>query len=853
MLVVGGNVTDGNYERVDLYDPAGGTWTTTGSLNQGRSEHTATLLQDGKVLVAGGYVGYVGPSLATPTAEVYDPALGVWTNTASLNVSRYEQTATMLTNGKVLVVGGYPGTTFIPLNSAELYDPASGSWTNTGALNVARVFHTATLLGNGEILVSGGFGSQGYLASAELYNPAAGTWTLISNAMTTARGYHTATLLPDGKVLVAGGFNGSYLSSAELYDPIAGAWTATSNAMTSSRGYFSATLLPNGLVLAAGGITDTNIQAGADLFNPVSCTWTNAGMLNMARARHTATLLPNGEVLIAGGDGPTFALSVSPTTELYAAAPSPGLGTWTNTGFLNVARFEATQTLLPGGKVLLAGGYSTQGPTNAAELYDPGAGKWSLTGSLATARGNHTATLLPDGNVLVAGGVTTSPFSSSVLTSTELYRSASGQWIEAQSMNQPRAYHTATLLLNGKVLVSGGGNASGNSSFSSAEIYDPTDDTWTVTGSLANARANHTATLLPSGKVLVAGGTSNGVILSSAELYDPATGQWLPTAPMNRGRSYQTATLLASGKVLVAEGLTDDRVASAELYDPVAGTWSMTGDLPDPLAFALHTATLLPNGKVLIVGGYDFVEFATCELYDPITNGWTYTGSLPTGQFYHAATLLLDGRVLIAGGAHTTSASYSSEIYDVGLGFSNSWRPQVGTVTSPLNLGGCLTVGGSGFRGISGGSGGNTQDSPGDYPLAQLRSLESGQTAFLISTNWSANSFVSGPVWRFPPGSAALTVFVNGIPSLSSVINIGVPVPFPAALNAQRVPDGSFQLSLTNSIGATFGLFATTDLALPLTNWTPLGSFTEVSPGFFQFTDSQTGNNPQRFYIARAP
>jgi hypothetical protein len=138
--------------------------------------------------------------------------------------------------------------------------------------------------------------------------------------------------------------------------------------------------------------------------------------------------------------------------------------------------------------------------------------------------------------------------------------------------------------------------------------------------------------------------------------------------------------------------------------------------------------------------------------------------------------------------------------------------------------------------------------------LVQLRSLESGQTSFLLTTNWQTNSFASAPVWGFPPGYALATVFVNGIPSTGSVINISVPVPTATALTGtKRLTNGACQFCFTNSVGALFGVLATTNPALPLSNWTALGGVTEVAPGQFQFTDPQATNTPRRFYRVRSP
>ena len=135
----------------------------------------------------------------------------------------------------------------------------------------------------------------------------------------------------------------------------------------------------------------------------------------------------------------------------------------------------------------------------------------------------------------------------------------------------------------------------------------------------------------------------------------------------------------------------------------------------------------------------------------------------------------------------------------------------------------------------------------------QLRSIESGQTVFLSSTNWSTNSFTSLPVWNFPPGYALATVFVNGIQSTSSIVNISVPNPAVTTLSGAQMTNGSFQLNFTNNVGALFGVLATTNLSLPLTNWTTLGGVMEIAPGRFQFTDPQATNNPQSFYQIFSP
>jgi hypothetical protein len=324
----------------------------------------------------------------------------IFNDTGSLAIAREYHTATLLPNGETLVAGGFNYGTGV-LRSAELYNPASGLWTLTSSLAFPRANSTGTLLPNGNVLVAGGENvlGSGYLASAELYDPESGTWS-ITGRLATERSYHTATLLLNGKVLVVGGvtsFNVT-LASAELYDPVSGIWTATGS-LAIARGNHTATLLPNGKVLVAAGSAGPTILASAELYDPASGTWSVTGRLGAARYHDTATLLPNGKVLVAGG---YYAGSSALTSaELY----DPASGTWSFTGDLVTARGQFTATLLPDGKVLVAAG-SSGGYLASAELYDPASGLWTPTGSLANARANPTATLLPNGRVLVVAGDT---------------------------------------------------------------------------------------------------------------------------------------------------------------------------------------------------------------------------------------------------------------------------------------------------------------------------------------------------------------------------------------------------------------------------------------------------------------
>jgi hypothetical protein len=200
-----------------------------------------------------------------------------------------------------------------------------------------------------------------------------------------------------------------------------------------------------------------------------SQTWSSAGSTSTFRIGHTATLLPNGKVLVVGGVNPISQQEQKATAELY----DPGTGTWSSTGSLAEGRANHTATLLPNGKVLVAGGVSildgspeiSTPLTVSTELYDPGTGSWSLTGSPASGRYRHTATPLPDGKVLVAGGAIL--FESLHTVSAEVYDPGTGTWSSTGSMAVGRTSHTATPLRNGKVMVVGG------SPYPTAELYTP--------------------------------------------------------------------------------------------------------------------------------------------------------------------------------------------------------------------------------------------------------------------------------------------------------------------------------------------------------------------------------------------
>ena len=362
-------------------------------------------------------------------------------------------------------------------------------------------------------------------------------------------------------------------------------------------------------------------------------------------------------------DASNVVASTTSTVNFTVSAGTGGSGKWTTSGNMTTNRNYHTATRLSTGQVLVTGGVggSSALVLDSAELYDPTTGLFSATGSMATVRAQHTATLLQNGKILVTGGYNRTGVSGSIvkLDSAELYDPATGAFTTTGSMTTVRSGHTATLLTNGQVLITGGSNTIGLT-LASAELYDPVTGLFTATGSMTAARALHTATLLTNGQVLITGGSN----LGSAELYDPTTGLFTATGSMTTVRENHTATLLSDGTVLVAGGANNNLVvpeyyASAEIYDPTTGLFTDTGSMAT--AREVHTATLLPSGKVLIVGGYNDISTAisSAELYDPGTGLFSDAGSMAVGRFELTATLLTSGKVLVAGG----SMSASTELY----------------------------------------------------------------------------------------------------------------------------------------------------------------------------------------------
>jgi N-acetylneuraminic acid mutarotase len=741
-----------------------GTWLVKdgGPTNTVGSQPTATVLSDGRVLVAGG-----NPGSATATSMIYDPATRGWTRTGDLNVARYGHAAVLLRDGTVLVVGGNS----VAGKTAEIFDPVSDTWSAVGSMAFARANHTATLLPNGKVLVAGG-GTN----TVEIYDPLAQSFSS-GFLMNIARTTHTATLLQNGMVLVAGGSGGtgsglvatSAAATVEIYDPAAttqaAAWTKSPTLLNKLRSAHTATLLANGTVLLAGGNATamaTNGAANAEIFtlnaavpaistlqlvlSPDGVTpslMAQEGAVGTTpvrgRSSHTATLLPDHTVVLIGGAG-----SAGSTVPFSAEVFNPADGSFTAvTRFMRSGHEAHAAVALPDGTVLVVGGHST----SLAEIFTPGAtasaGTWSPPGGLPQGRQLHTATTLKDGRILVAGGQGTGLGTRpdlAALTSSYLYDPATSRWTQTGSLNQGRYSHVATLLADGRVLVTGGNSwkvdttttppALGGAITNTAEVWDPLTGAWTPTAVpmlVANGRVNHTATLLPGGKVLVAGGENptDGLSFPSAEVYDPVGDTWTATTNALLTPRRLHSAIAVGGKVIIIGGLSTTAppqspqglTRSVEAYDPTTdsfiplvdlaesainvGTSSGCPTVPPPTGVCAsggrytHTATLLTNGTILLAGGFvprsyngnlGTVATGTSEIYDPnATVPATTFIYLAQPRRSHAAVALPDGRVMVVGGFNASfTVIGASEIFDPAANAgAGGWTASSGSLTVP--------------------------------------------------------------------------------------------------------------------------------------------------------------------------
>lgn len=568
----------------------------------------------------------------------------------------------------------------------EYYVPASNTVTfdaaNLGADPAFESFgHTATLLPPSDMLIVGGsdcasaactsFASDSRAVTYLMQQNSANFATPPSGSLSTARALHSATLLNDGTILVAGGTNGlNILSSAEIFNPATEAFTPTSGSMSNPRDLHTATLMDNGRVLIAGGTSTNSVSTGSisavDIYYPDTKLFIPTTPMAAARSNHTATLMPDGKVMVVGGFG--------------------------------------------AGDVI----------TGTAEVFDPEHMTWTTVNPLpgAATAALHTATLLKDGRLMIAGGVS----ASGVLNTVFAYNPGTGLWSTLAPMPSKLRSHTATLLMDGRVLVAGGDD--GNGETTSSYIYDPVADTWTpgsspTTNPLTFARFGHTATLLPNGSVMISGGSNKfGAIPPLAEIYHVDLSSWTPGAPFSKNRSFHTMTLAPNGKIYAiggADGVIGGN-GTSYLSSVEEGSFFTTPDVDGKgvsatvpslriSSFTISSVVPLQNSEVLTLAGSKLLgateasgggaasansSFAVPHLILQKTDASDFILDLTTYVFSAAspATNAAMSATLPAGQSSMPSGWYNARVGVNGV-YSNGTYIQVGPAkpaSAPTNL-----------------------------------------------------------------------------------------------------------------------------------------------------------------------
>ncbi|MES2465987.1 MAG: kelch repeat-containing protein [Verrucomicrobiota bacterium] len=706
VIAAGGGSGSGQpLDSSEIYHPATGFWDRFATLAAPRYDAPAALLPGGQLLLVGGRDSASSGILSS--TELLGPVVQLAAGAEGLSVSRTGTFSDPEGNGTV-TLSASAGTIS--------QDNAAGTWNWTGTRNdgpadaVVTITATDSFNASGSVAIS--FPVTNAVPALAISGPPSAvigssvdfTFTASDpSPADQAAGFSWSVNFGDGTapVTVAAGIaspmvrshsfanSGLFNVTATATDKDGGVSLTASHQVTiggppsiipfNYPTYSATTLSAAAKVLSEGGYavtergivyspaaTNANPQFGGAGVLSLTSTSLGTGPFTLTLTNLTPNTTYRYRFYAVNAQGTGYSLVQSFTTT-GNHPPLLGLngatGIFAPTGSMLTPRREHTATLLPDGKVLVAGGSNYDGflSLGATELYDPATGQWAAAGDLVVGRRGHTATRLADGNVLVVGGYLKGGDPMHRLA--EIFESATGTWLPTGNLAHPRRLHTATLLLDGQVLIAGGGT-------SSAELYNPATGLWTPVGNLATARNEHTATLLADGRVLITGGIppQGGNLITTSEIFDPTTRTWSAATSATTGRIYHTADLLANGKVYVsstrrytAGGL---ELGGGEIYDPATNSWAAGASPVTPRSE--HTSTLLPDGKLLFIGGYDTSnqQLGDAESYDPITGQWTSIGTGAITRWRPTATLLASGKVLIAGGLETTGPTVSAELYD---------------------------------------------------------------------------------------------------------------------------------------------------------------------------------------------
>ena len=824
LLIVGGQTAAGTFlNTVEIYITTSATLTSRQSLNVQRTSHTATLLPDGRVLVTGGISNALNATYCTGSGdpvcsigEIYEPKTNTWSATAGgMSFPRYNHTATLLPNGKVLIAGGQTvtGGGGTVTQDCDLFDPATNSYQSTacgsnGQMQMGRAAHTATLLHNGRVLVAGGYvsGGSSFSVTTEIYDPNTDAWSA-GPALIQARAWHTASQMGNQRVLLAGGFNGlnakenrGILETTEIYDPNSNTITPGA-AMAARKMFHTANVSGEGRVNLYGGLGNiTTSYFGPSLtFKPssslvmtqIGSSWLDA---TVSGAASTLIVQPN-TVLSAAVTGrvvegdidfssPTITMGDFKADLTYPGGTKASLaGAVIDAGKLKdqnftinnangalggVAHFTPqTKSAVREAQIAVGGSVTTAGPIPGSQKVNLTGGSLDVTirfpmpqadfgGSLIAGRAIITGgtisktsdetnqgfdIALTTGNSGISGtvsydatdgyyvdiplsfsnlgGTITSSTSTAIATPVsinglylnglqillyyivspvimddvsfkfdiatvtiksmvfadhERYQPNQNQWTLGVP-GDTRFNHAETLLPNADEVIFGGRTCTDKTScaaFNFTAVGGPLayillqegETPWTSVGPLTDARSNHTLTVIPqTSKILAAGGANASTTLDTSEIYDPAANTWAQAGRMHNRRSHHTATLLPNGTILAAGGFTPlagstGASKSAEIFYPQTATWVQTAPMNSSRTY--HATVLLPDGNPMVLGGFTNGQYlSSTEVFFSTAHRWIDGPNIGGGagekRANFTATMLRDGRVFVVGGVNASN------------------------------------------------------------------------------------------------------------------------------------------------------------------------------------------------------
>ncbi|HEU5179505.1 MAG TPA: MopE-related protein [Candidatus Polarisedimenticolia bacterium] len=625
-----------------------------------RTGHTA--VWTGSLMIVWG--GSDGAALLN-TGGRYDPAIGVWTPTSTVNAPSPRSGHTAVWTGSLMVVWGGSG------NDGARYNPVSDTWTPMSAVNAPspRYGHTTVWTGSRMIVWGGLWGNpffeESYLDTGGLYDPDTDIWTSASPAdAPLPRGFHTAVWTGTEMIVWGGYDSASEIFEGGRYDPAIGVWTPTSTVNAPSPRYGHTAVWTGSSMIVWGGFAND----GGGRYDPASDTWTPISTANAPSLRHDHTAVWTGtHMLVWGGDDGSF----SNTGGRY----DPASDTWTPTSISSVPMARAGHSAIWTGSLMIVWGGAGLGASprylNSGGRYDPLTEAWTSTSTTNAPSPRELHTAVWTGNEMIVWG----GFDGSYLNTGSRYDPVTNAWSPTSTANAPTGRSRHTSVWTGNLMVVWGGT-DGASLHTTGGRYDPVADTWSATVTVAEPpRSGHTAVWTGS-EMIVWGGDLTGSYTNTGGHYDPSLDSWTPTSTLNAPAARIKHTAVWADTVMIVWGGCVDSSGTCPntggRYNPATDTWAPTSTgVNVPLATSGHTAIWTGSEMIVWSGLYSGSPLATGGRYKPSTDTWTGTAFGPLGRSSHTAIWTGSEMVVWGGHVSTTSFNTGGRYYPAG----DTWLP----------------------------------------------------------------------------------------------------------------------------------------------------------------------------------